>query len=148
VDFAIDQQIDTVQFMILTPFPGTQLYDDLVAEDRLIHRRWDFYDAMFAVFWPRNLSPTRLQRETIEAYKRFYSLPRFAADAVRFAAGVTVDALTWDFRRALQYNFETILLRGGARFIVGRYAKLFDPYVEYLQRLEQENIEKAHREPA
>jgi len=42
VEFATGHGIDTVQFMVLTPFPGTRCYDDLVAENRLLHTNWDY----------------------------------------------------------------------------------------------------------
>jgi radical SAM superfamily enzyme YgiQ (UPF0313 family) len=51
--FAIDNEIDTVQFMIQTPLPGTQLYDMLVKEDRILHTDWDYYNGMFVVFRPK-----------------------------------------------------------------------------------------------
>jgi len=40
VTFAIENEIETVQFMILTPFPGTQCYDNIIEENRLFHKDW------------------------------------------------------------------------------------------------------------
>jgi radical SAM superfamily enzyme YgiQ (UPF0313 family) len=137
VDFAVRQHIDTVQFMILTPFPGTSYYGDIVSRGRLIHKRWDYYNAMYIVFRPAAMSASRLQQETIKAYERFYSFRRLAVDALRFIADLTVDALTWNFSRAFNYSFDTIFLKAGARFLVGRYSRTFDSYVAFLTRIEQ-----------
>lgn len=140
VDFSVQQHIDTVQFMILTPFPGTQCYDDIVAQGRLIHKRWDYYNAMYAVFRPVAISPLRLQQETIKAYERFYSLRRLSLDALRLLVDITVDALTWNFSRVFNYSFSTIFLKAGGRFIVGRYSRTFDSYIAFLKKIEESNV--------
>jgi radical SAM superfamily enzyme YgiQ (UPF0313 family) len=140
VDFAVQQHIDTVQFMILTPFPGTRCYDDIVAQDRLIHKRWDYYNAMYVVFRPAAISPLRLQQETFKAYERFYSLRRLLVDALRLFIGITVDALTWNFSRVYNYSFNTLFLKAGARFIVGRSSRTFESYVDFLRRIEEKNV--------
>jgi len=143
VSFALDQRIDTLQFMILTPFPGTRLYDDIVKQDRLIHRRWDYYDGMYAVFRPSNMSPARLQHETLRAYERFYSLRRVSLDALRLDLDILIDAFTLNFKRVFWYAFDSIFLQTGARFIVRRYARTFEPYVEFLERLEEREMLKS-----
>jgi anaerobic magnesium-protoporphyrin IX monomethyl ester cyclase len=142
VDFALQHHIDTVQFMIMTPFPGTQYYDAIVSENRLLHRRWDYYNAMYAVFRPAAMSPSRLQRETIKAYRRFYSLRRLSVDALRLVMDITVDALTWNFSRVFAYSFDKVFLKAGARFLVGRYARTFDTYLDFLRKNEERSVIK------
>jgi len=72
-DFATDLGIDTVQFMILTPLPGTPVLQDMTKSGRLLHTDWSKYDAQYVVFRPRLMSPTTLQIETFRAMGRFYS---------------------------------------------------------------------------
>ena len=72
-DFATGFGIDTVQFMILTPLPGTPLLHDMTKSGRLLHTDWSKYDAQYVVFRPRLMSPTTLQIETFRAMGRFYS---------------------------------------------------------------------------
>ena len=72
-DFATGLGIDTVQFMILTPLPGTPLLHDMTKSGRLLHTDWSKYDAQYVVFRPRLMSPTTLQIETFRAMGRFYS---------------------------------------------------------------------------
>ncbi len=75
-DFAIEARIDTVQFMVLTPMPGTPFYDQLEKEDRIITRDWSLYDGHHVVMKPVLMSPEELQVETEQALKKFYSLSR------------------------------------------------------------------------
>jgi radical SAM superfamily enzyme YgiQ (UPF0313 family) len=72
-EWAKAQNIATVQFLILTPFPGTRTYDELEAQGRILLRDWSLYDAMHLVFRPRLMSPEELQVETYRAQGRFYS---------------------------------------------------------------------------
>ncbi len=73
VDFARRLHIDTVQFLILTPLPGTPLFVDMDSSGRLIHRDWSKYDAHHVVFRPAGMGIEDLQVETLLAMKRFYS---------------------------------------------------------------------------
>jgi radical SAM superfamily enzyme YgiQ (UPF0313 family) len=77
VDFALKHKIDTVMLNVLTPAPGTQLYDDLEAAGRIFDKRWDYYDALHVVFQPAKMTPYELQKETIRGYARFYGLRRW-----------------------------------------------------------------------
>ncbi len=72
-DFAIKLGIDTVQFMILTPFPGTPFFQDMMQSGRLLHTDWSKYEIQHGVFKPRLLSSSTLQTETFRAMSRFYS---------------------------------------------------------------------------
>jgi radical SAM superfamily enzyme YgiQ (UPF0313 family) len=72
-DFAIRLGIDTVQFLILTPLPGTQLFQDMLDQGRLLHTDWSKYDVQHVVFRPQRMSPTTLQLEPLKAMGRFYS---------------------------------------------------------------------------
>lgn len=72
-DFAIKLNIDTIQFMILTPLPGTPVFFEMRDSDRLLHTDWSKYDAHHVVFKPATMNPETLQIEPLKAMKRFYS---------------------------------------------------------------------------
>jgi radical SAM superfamily enzyme YgiQ (UPF0313 family) len=74
VDFALKARIDSVQFMILTPFPGTPFYDQMESGKRILVNDWSLYDGHHTVFQPALMSAAELQSETVIALKRFYSL--------------------------------------------------------------------------
>jgi radical SAM superfamily enzyme YgiQ (UPF0313 family) len=132
VNFAIDQNVDTVQFMILTPFPGTQLYEKMKSERRIFHTNWDYFNGMYAVFQPKKMSALQLQNEALAAYKKFYSLRRVSLAILTHAFQLVLDALVWEFRRALQYSFGIMFLKAGANFLVKKYAATFGTYSKFL----------------
>lgn len=137
VNFAITHDIDTVQFMILTPFPGTRTYQKIMDEGRLFHKNWDFYDGMYIVYQPKNMSPIRLQNETIAAYKKFYSMSRTLLDTLLFFYNIFLDALVWNFKRAYRYNFDTIFLKIASKFIVNKYNSFYNSdYLNFLEKME------------
>ena len=140
VNFAMQHDIDTVQFMILTPFPGTQIYDQIVSEKRLFHRDWDYYNAMFIVFQPKLMSAANLQSETTLAYGRFYSLWKAVTDAVWLIINVFLDALVWNFRNANRYNLKSMVIRAAAGSIVSKYSHSYDTYAKYLKDIERKQI--------
>jgi radical SAM superfamily enzyme YgiQ (UPF0313 family) len=90
--FARKHGIHTVQFMMLTPLPGTEYFRQLDSEGRIICRDWSLYDAHHAVFVPKSMSPMRLQKSTIGAMSRFYS----ATDGVKNLATLKL----WQASRA------------------------------------------------
>jgi len=73
-NFAIRNKIDTIQFMILTPIPGTRFFKQMEAEDRLLTRDWSLYDGHHVVFRPERMTPYQLQKETFRAMAKFYSV--------------------------------------------------------------------------
>jgi len=72
-DFAIEQGITTVQFMVLTPLPGTVVFDEMVRSGRLLHTDWNRYDMVHTVFKPALMSADTLHVESLNALRRFYS---------------------------------------------------------------------------
>ena len=73
VEFALETQIDAVQFTIETPLPGTALYKQIVDEDRLLlndyPNDWRYYTFLEPVFQPKNTSPEELYHGLVSAYK-------------------------------------------------------------------------------
>ncbi len=74
VRFLIKNKISTVSFNVLTPYPGTKIYDDLIKENRLITTDWRYYDHNTVVFKPKNMTPYELQVGKINARKQFYRM--------------------------------------------------------------------------
>jgi radical SAM superfamily enzyme YgiQ (UPF0313 family) len=78
VDFAIGKKIDTVQFLMLTPVVGTDFFERMERQGRLLSRSWELYDGHYALMRPAKMSAYTLQMETIRATARFYSNWQFA----------------------------------------------------------------------
>ncbi|MEY2977578.1 MAG: hypothetical protein RLZZ435_1717, partial [Cyanobacteriota bacterium] len=71
-EWAINQGIETATFHILTPYPGTALYDRMVAENRIRSHNWDLYDTRHVVYHPRKMSPETLEAGYWRSYRNFY----------------------------------------------------------------------------
>lgn len=74
VQFLIKNKVSTVSFNVLTPYPGTKIYEDLKNENRLTTTDWRYYDHNTVVFKPKNMTPYELQMGKINARKKFYSI--------------------------------------------------------------------------
>ena len=74
-EFALKNDIDSIQFMILTPIPGSPDWDQLYArgDKYVISQNWQFYDGHHVVHQPRRMSPYELQVGAIDAMAKFYS---------------------------------------------------------------------------
>lgn len=72
VDWAIEQGIETATFHILTPYPDTELYKRMQAQNRLVHNNWDLYDTRHVVYQPAKLTAQELEAGYWRAYKDFY----------------------------------------------------------------------------
>lgn len=60
VEFVEKAKIDVVYYSILTPYPGTALYDQMVREGRIIDHDWNHYNTHNVVYQPKNMTPERL----------------------------------------------------------------------------------------
>ena len=72
--FAKKWDIDSVQFMIMTPIPGSPDYDTLYDHGKkyVISKNWTLYDGHHVVHQPRRISPYELQMAAIKAMQSFY----------------------------------------------------------------------------
>jgi radical SAM superfamily enzyme YgiQ (UPF0313 family) len=75
LQFLIEAHVDALQATVLTPFPGTPLYEEMKREDRITDADWGHYDFKHVVFEPRNMSQTMLQEGHARVLNRFYAWP-------------------------------------------------------------------------
>ncbi len=73
--FATSRGLESVQFMILTPCPGSPDWDHVYAKGNkdILTYDWSLYDGHHVVHQPRKLSPYELQVGAMRAMKKFYS---------------------------------------------------------------------------
>jgi radical SAM superfamily enzyme YgiQ (UPF0313 family) len=107
--FLEETRIDALQATILTPFPGTALHRQLVAEGRIVDRDWVHYDFAHAVFEPKGMSRATLMAGHRWVLREFYSKRavwrRLAWGATYLAAGDlwrTSAALNLSYRARLR----------------------------------------------
>lgn len=67
--------VDAADFCILTPFPGTPLYNKLEKEKRILIKDWSQYNLKNPVFKPKNMTPEELLIGVRKMYYEYYSIP-------------------------------------------------------------------------
>ncbi len=73
VDWIERARLECATFHILTPYPGTPLFEAMERDGRILHRNWGLYDTAHAVFRPRHMSATMLERGYAWCYRRLFS---------------------------------------------------------------------------
>ncbi len=71
--FCERNRIELPSFFLLTPLPGTALFQRMESEGRLLHRDWGQYNGATVVFKPRLMTEETLQRGFNWACKEGYS---------------------------------------------------------------------------
>lgn len=71
-------------FHILTPYPGTSLFKQFDAEERLLHKDWHRYDHNQVVFKPKLMTPEKLYQGWRDARREVY---RWSSIFSRIASG-------------------------------------------------------------
>jgi radical SAM superfamily enzyme YgiQ (UPF0313 family) len=73
VEWGVQNAITTATYHIMTPYPGTRLYDQLRTERRILHNIWELYDTRHVVYRPTVMTAQELEEGYFWAYKEFYS---------------------------------------------------------------------------
>jgi len=75
LEFAIQQKLFSVLFNLLTPYPGTDLYQQFLEHGRLTRPQWWLdpdYTYGSAVFQPKRISAEALAQKRLAMYREFY----------------------------------------------------------------------------
>jgi radical SAM superfamily enzyme YgiQ (UPF0313 family) len=103
VRLARKMKLTSVQLLILTPLPGSDLYEQWRAQGRILTFDWDLYDTHHVVYRPARFTPFELQCAQVYGHTRLYSLPETLKKVAtgRFvAAGLS--AYAWKINREWQ----------------------------------------------
>ena len=74
LDFSLEVPLFDVQITVLTPFPGTPLYDRLLSEGRILRpERWDLCTLFDVNFRPSHMTPDELAQGMRWLTRRLYS---------------------------------------------------------------------------
>jgi len=77
-EYIVDTGFDLPQISILTPFPGTPLFERLQREGRILTRDWSRYNGQRAVFQPKQMSAEELEAGADRVRRRCYTLSALA----------------------------------------------------------------------
>lgn len=86
-DYILSSSVDVTQASVMTPLPGTKLYQRMKEEGRLIGtnfpRDWQHFHFTDVVFEPKHMSPEELAVAVDEAYARIVSTGEIRRRALR-----------------------------------------------------------------
>jgi radical SAM superfamily enzyme YgiQ (UPF0313 family) len=68
-----ENKLESGNFQILTPYPGTPLFKQMEEEGRILHKDWSKYDTGHVVFEPKHMTPEELQTGYEQVYQRHNS---------------------------------------------------------------------------
>ena len=78
LDFVVRARIPIPRFYIMTPMPGSALYDQFKAEGRLLHEDYRRYDGTSCVHRPERIDPEKLTEMYWWLNREVFSLPSIA----------------------------------------------------------------------
>ncbi len=131
--FCRDSGLASVQYMIMTPLPGTELYRRLESEGRLLHKRWDYYDAMHVVFQPKRMTPVELQQGMIECFSDFYSVTHAFHDALSLFFITAWNSIKLLHHRVYFPSWVSPLVKLFGKRVVKKWLAFNRPYLGYLK---------------
>jgi radical SAM superfamily enzyme YgiQ (UPF0313 family) len=73
LDFLARNSVPSISANMLTPYPGTQLFDRLKRENRILHTNWAYYDHQTVCFQPKNMSVEELSERHLAFCREFLS---------------------------------------------------------------------------
>ncbi|MFH0991468.1 MAG: radical SAM protein [bacterium] len=73
LEFLLTSNVDVLQATILTPFPGTPLFDEMDREGRIVDKNWGHYDFRHVVFEPHRMGREVLKDGHDWVLSKFYS---------------------------------------------------------------------------
>ena len=76
VQLVQDLGVDIPRYSIYTPYPGTPLFQRMLAENRILSFNWDDYDTMHVVIKPAQMTPEELYHGFKWAYRETFRLHR------------------------------------------------------------------------
>ncbi|NIN01147.1 MAG: DUF4070 domain-containing protein, partial [candidate division Zixibacteria bacterium] len=73
LEFLLRNSVPSISPCILTPYPGTALFDRLMREGRILHTNWSYYDHTTVCYQPKNMDPEELAEKYLDFRNRFFS---------------------------------------------------------------------------
>jgi radical SAM superfamily enzyme YgiQ (UPF0313 family) len=73
LEFLLRNSVPSISPCILTPYPGTPLFERLMREGRILHTNWSYYDHTTVCYQPKNMDPEELAERYLDFRNRFFS---------------------------------------------------------------------------
>ncbi len=75
IDFCITEKLDWALTFIMAPYPGTDSFNRLEREGRILTKDWEKYDSLHAVYQPLLMTVEELEKGMRRVWKEVFSLP-------------------------------------------------------------------------
>jgi radical SAM superfamily enzyme YgiQ (UPF0313 family) len=73
LEFLLRNCVHSISANILTPYPGTRLFERLMREGRILHTNWSYYDHTTVSYQPVNMEPEELAQKYLDFRRKFFS---------------------------------------------------------------------------
>lgn len=132
----IKWRVETTQFLILVPIPGSQLYERLKSDNRIFNWDWSKYDGHHITYYPKSMTARQIEIAVmLDAMPRLYNLGQtlkiFIVNNLRTTTGL-FSRRAWHPLRELKCNFLTLFARMWGN---GATRKMKKPIREYLKQI-------------
>ncbi len=103
--------LDVVEINILTPYPGTPLYERLNKEGRILSKDWSRYNQVDVVYQPKQMTVDELFKGAKKVAREFYSMPNVMQRIARIlaitkrASAIIPAGTNYAFRRYYKRDF-------------------------------------------
>lgn len=89
--YAIELEPAIAQFSLLTPFPGSEFYEQMKQQNRIKVHNWEVYDCTHATIETDYFKPQELDQILKEVYYKFYGRPyRIVKHTYNFVKGYSM----------------------------------------------------------
>jgi anaerobic magnesium-protoporphyrin IX monomethyl ester cyclase len=107
-EFAVDLDPDFAFFSALTPFPGTEVYQEAKRNGWIEDFNWSHYDMVHAIMPTETLSKIQVQEQLYECYRSFYGPLRRKLGAIFSTNALKRRASIHMARKGLLHQFKTM----------------------------------------
>ncbi len=112
LEFLARNKLPTMALHVLTPYPGTKIYQRFKEQGRILSFDWDHYDHHTVVFQPKNMTPQELAEGHQYVQSQFYS---FSSILRHIPSLLGVSPI--DLRRALLFLLLNITGKNSVKYI-------------------------------
>lgn len=110
LEFVFKANIDLPRYSIATPFPGTALYKQLKAQNRLLTEEWVYYGGQNVVYKPIGMSAKKLQEGIRFAWRETYKLSGIVKRVFGSKASRSLEMLGTSLASNVGYNMYSRLM--------------------------------------
>ena len=132
INYALSLDPDSLQFSILTPFPGTRLFEELDKQGRILTKDWRRYDGRYScVVKSDGLAPQYLEKAKGYAYSLWVEHKRerrgFFGNIKKFRQYLRKYGISYTLKKTVNY-LEFVWIKRPRNLVNDKYSLTLDDY--------------------